>query len=127
MSSSTVMVGTDEATARADRLMAEGLIGLAAAAKLLGSWRGGRPAHPSTVTRYTHEGVKLADGRVVKLETLRLGSRLMTSRAAVVRFLAAQQGEQGEQDDTPPMSSTPAARNRAQAAASAELDALGVR
>lgn len=73
------------------RLLAEGPIGMAAAARLLGSFGGDRPTHPSTVTRWAVKGVKLADGSALRLEAVRIGGRLATSHAAVVRFLVAQQ------------------------------------
>lgn len=74
----------------AERLVSEGLLGLAAAAPLAGTFRAGRRCHPSTLARWCLDGVRTADGRTVWLEHVRLGTRLMTSRAAVVRFLAAQ-------------------------------------
>ena len=50
-------------------MVEEGLIGLAPAARLFGATRNNRAKHPSTLTRYHHEGVKLTDGTVVRLGT----------------------------------------------------------
>jgi hypothetical protein len=45
---------------------------MAAAAKLLGTFRGGRPCHPSTVVRWCLDGIKLANGQRLKLEFIRM-------------------------------------------------------
>lgn len=74
-----------------NRILSEGALGMSAAARLLGTFRDGRPTHPSTVARWHRDGVTLADGRVIRLEAIRLNGRLVTSRAAIVRFVAAQQ------------------------------------
>jgi hypothetical protein len=42
------------------------------------------------VWRWAVKGIKLPDGRVVKLETLKLAGRYMTSIEALERFIAAQ-------------------------------------
>ena len=51
------------------------------------SKRGG--VNPSTVNRWIRFGVKSKSGTVVKLEAAMIGGRLMTSRAALLRFFAA--------------------------------------
>ncbi|QDU21822.1 DUF1580 domain-containing protein [Urbifossiella limnaea] len=114
----------DATTDLVDRLLTEGPIGPAAAARLYGSYRSGRPTHPSTVVRHIQEGVRLADGTTLRLEGVRIGGRLVTSRAAVVRFVAAQQPAAAEQPAaTPPRS--PAQRATAADAAGERLKALG--
>jgi len=105
-------------------IVREGPIGLGAAARMCGSFRAGRPVHPGTLGRWCLSGARLADGRVVRLDHIRMpGGRLATSRAAVLRFLSALQA------DTPaPVATsvrTPAARSRASEAAAAELQKLG--
>lgn len=105
------------------RLTSEGLIGPSAVARRLGSSRGGRPVHPSTITRWMGAGHMLADGRVVRLEAIRVGGLLRTSWAAVLRYLAAQQEEPAT--DTGPSLRSPAARNAASAVAEKELIKLG--
>lgn len=62
------------------------------AGKLLPAGRGEGRMTPSGVYRYCVKGVKTDNGRVVKLECAPLGGRLLTSPAAVGRFLAAQAG-----------------------------------
>jgi hypothetical protein len=94
-----------------ERLTTEGLVSMAAIARMLGELRGRRPVHPSTPYRWATKGVRTKDGRVIRLEYITLAGRPVSSRAALLRFLAAQQ-------DTPPASSSveaprsPAARNR---------------
>ncbi len=66
-------------------------------------------------------GVKLRDRHTLRLEHYRPAGRLMTSRAALVRFLAAQQ----QPFDTPDYQPrSPAERRRA---ADRELEGLGVK
>lgn len=68
-------------------LMREGLITLNEAAEILS-----RTA--TTVTRWSIDGVTLPDGKLIKLETIRIGARLQTSREAVFRFVDRQQSEE---------------------------------
>ncbi|MDB5314017.1 MAG: hypothetical protein JWO38_8219 [Gemmataceae bacterium] len=113
----------DQISALVERLLAEGPIGMSAAARLYGTYRDGRPTHPSTPTRHHMQGVTLPDGTLVRLEAVRISGRLMTSRAAVARFIAAQQSWAAPQ--VVRAARTPAARSRAADAAAAELDAAG--
>ncbi len=71
------------------RLMAEGLISMAAAAKMYGSSRSGLPTHSSTLTRKCNRGDVLPDGSYRRLEHVRVANRLMTSAEAVARHIAA--------------------------------------
>jgi len=116
------MPSSTSPTTIVDRILDEGPIGMSAAAKIYGSFRCGRPTHPSTPIRHHLHGVVLADGRTIRLEAIRIGGRLMTSRAAVVRFVA-------EQQLIPPVPDS-AARvetvRRPGAAASKQLDRLGI-
>ncbi len=106
------------------KILDEGPLGMAAAAALLGTFRGGRPCHPSTVVRWCLHGVELADGRFLKLEFIRMTDRLVTSKPALLRFLAAQQDRSVEESAAQPR--TPTQRKRAADAAETELEALGV-
>lgn len=107
-----------------ERIVSEGPIGLAAAAKLYGVYRGDRPTAPSTPYRHHTKGVPLADGTIVKLEAIRISGRVMTSRAAVLRFFAAQNSATNPQ----PVKNVPRRERQAAAdAAEKELDALGVK
>ncbi|MFO0796375.1 MAG: DUF1580 domain-containing protein [Gemmataceae bacterium] len=107
----------DATTDLVERLLTEGPIGPAAAARLYGSYRGGRPTHPSTIVRHIQDGVRLADGTVLRLEGVRIGGRLVTSRPAIVRFIAAQQ----------PADAPAPARPRSPAAGATAADAAGER
>jgi hypothetical protein len=111
------MRDTNDATAMIERLPNEPeKLGMAAAGVLLGEGCGGAPIHATTVTRWCLKGVKVQGGRRVKLEYIRAGGKLITTRPAVVRFLAAQ-------TETP---RTPTQRRKAAEAAAAELEAMGV-
>jgi hypothetical protein len=46
-----------------------------------------QPVHTSAVRRWIIEGLRLPGGRVVKLEGIKIGSRLWTSGPALKRFL----------------------------------------
>jgi Protein of unknown function (DUF1580) len=107
---------------RIGRLTDEGLIGMAEAAASMGTFRGGRPCHPSTIARWATNGIRLPNGHILKLEVLRCGNTFRTLRAALRRFLEAQQ------DTTaidPPR--TPTERRRANDRAAAELAEMGVK
>jgi hypothetical protein len=57
--------------------------------------RGDRPTSPATIWRWAKAGIKLADGRCVRLECLRVGGRHVTSEGALQRFITALQGGAG--------------------------------
>jgi hypothetical protein len=107
------------------RLIEEGPIGLSQAAKVVGTFREGKPTHPGTVGRWALKGVVLPDGRRLKLEGFRLNGRLCTTRQAIIRFIQAQNDTPPA--DTLPIPRSPAARNRAHADAAKQLDALGLK
>lgn len=103
-----------EAARLVERLTSEGLISMREAAKLYG-----RTTHKSTATRHAVRGVKLPDGTVIRLEAIRVSGSLVTSRAAVLRFFAAQ--NQTPEPATPAAPApTPKQRKTAAAAASKE-------
>jgi hypothetical protein len=119
------MANTMELGALVETILAEGPIGMTGAARLYGSFRSGRPTHPSTPTRHHLHGVRLPCGAIIRLEAVRIGGRLMTSKAAVTRFIIAQQA--GAHKEAVPIGQpTPSARNSAAASASRELDAMGI-
>lgn len=64
-------------------LALEELISLSAAAAILGNRRGGRKTHSSTLARWATKGL-----RGVRLETVRAGGIICTSRPALQRFFA---------------------------------------
>jgi hypothetical protein len=61
-------------------------IGLRGAAKLIPSYREGKPTHVSTILRWITKGVRLSNGERVRLEGARLGGRWITSIEALGRF-----------------------------------------
>jgi hypothetical protein len=67
-------------------LTTETLIPLAVAAKLVPPGRNGKRTHISTLLRWILRGAKSPSGQLVRLEAARLGSRWVTSRAALQRF-----------------------------------------
>lgn len=69
-----------------ERLTREGFIGMREVARDL--YPSG--THYGTPTRHATRGARLANGTVVRLEAIRVGGKLLTSRAAVLRFFAAQ-------------------------------------
>lgn len=71
------------------RILDETVIGMTEAARALPCVDGTR-LHPTCVWRWARRGV-----RGVKLETARIGGRVVTSREALGRFLAAIDGEHG--------------------------------
>ncbi len=101
----------------AGRLLAENMIGLGTAARRQPPGQGERPVHPGTVGRWIADGARTADGRRVRLEAVRCGSKWVTSVEALEMFLAAL---------TPALDSaraprSPAERRRASVQAAAEL------
>lgn len=115
-----------EVTAKIDRILTEQPIGMSEAARLFGTYRNTAKTAPQTVYRWCVAGVNLPDGRVVKLEHIRIGSRLLTSRAAIIRFLEDQQTE--PDNASKPRATavrSPAARRRAVENARRKLAAAG--
>jgi hypothetical protein len=80
----------------------------------------------STVFRHHRRGVKLPDGSIVRLQALRIGRKIRTTKEAVRRFLEAlnstAEPATGEQA-APPRS--PSARQRHSAKANQSLAASG--
>ncbi|MCE9566843.1 MAG: DUF1580 domain-containing protein [Planctomycetes bacterium] len=110
-----------------ERILAEGPIGVSQACKIFGTFREGKRVHPSTITRWWSEGVKLANGRVVKLECVKIAGRLSTSKAAVMRFITEQQDTtNAPEQPTSRERRSPAQRQKDSEAADRELQKLGV-
>lgn len=102
---------------------AEELISLKDVCQLLPRRRRGRKPSFSTVWRWALHGV-----RGVKLETLRVGSTLCTSREALQRFfdrLSESDGAAPPQQQ--PTYRTPAQRQRAVEQAERELEKMGIK
>lgn len=79
-------------------------LSLSAAGRLFPGHRGGIAVDPSTVHRWLTRGSRAADGRVVRLEAVRVGGRWLTSRGAVGRFVEALTAA------APPVTAPPAPR-----------------
>ncbi len=106
----------------ATELLDEDLLPLAAAARLFPGARGAARVNPATVHRWCAKGTRTPDGRVVKLEWVRVGCRVLTSRQAVARYVAALSAPP-ESTEIP--TRTPLARKRAADTAAAALRAMG--
>jgi hypothetical protein len=104
-----------------ERLLGEGPIGFAEVAERLGRLEGRGPVAPATIARWAARGVKVPDGRRVKLEVVRVAGRYATSWPAVVRFLAAQQPA-----DAAPAPRSPAQQRRSSERAADELAKSGI-
>ena len=105
------------------RLMNEGVIGMTAASKLIGTFRDGKDTCSTTIARWCQKGVRLANGKLVKLESFRLNGRLCTSKAAIIRFIQAQNCSSGE-SQVVGSTETITQRKSIASAASRELDAV---
>jgi hypothetical protein len=100
----------------------EGL-SLSAAGRLFPAHRGPGSVAPSTIFRWVKTGSKTTDGRLIKLEAVRLGNRWLTSRSALNRFVGALTAAVDPAPQPPPRSAT--ARNRASTAAGRKLKEMG--
>ena len=109
----------------AEVLAGDGL-SLAEAARVVPSFRPGRPTHAATIWRWATKGVRLQDGSLVRLETCRIGGRQMTSRAALGRFIRAQTPLADTEPGPMRARLTPAQQNAQATQASDELDRLGI-
>ncbi len=124
----------DETTDRLESIAASPLMngehtfGLGAIAKKIPGARGNSHTNASTIFRWITRGVRAANGTIVKLEAIRLGSSWRTSLEAVDRFSARLTEAAIPTSPTPPPAPTPTptpkARNRAATKASEELGAL---
>jgi hypothetical protein len=73
----------------ATQMMSETLLSLAEAARRLPPGRLGRPVSASTLFRWIVAGLRVADGRTVRLQAIKIGGRWLTSAEALTRFAAA--------------------------------------
>lgn len=86
----TTATATKVQTETITRLKNEGLVRVKAAISSLPGNKGNKSVHPSTGARWCLRGVKLKTGEVVRLEHFKNGGgQLLTSMAALERFLAA--------------------------------------
>jgi hypothetical protein len=100
--------------------------GMAEAARHFPSSRGGRPKHPSSITRLILDGTKLTDGSRLRLYGRRFPGGWATCQAAIDEFVdrltADRMGE-----PPAPAPRTPARRARELARTDRELEAMGIR
>jgi len=106
-------------------IRSEQLLSLPQAARRFPPGRRDRPVSPSTIWRWIATGVKLPDGRRVKLGGVRLSGRWLTSIEAIERFIIAQTPAPAD-DTASPAARTAGQRQRAAARAGAELGRMGI-
>ena len=87
--------------------LTEKLRSFAEAASRLPALRGGKSVNPSTVWRWTTRGIRARDGRIVRLEAIRVGDTCCTSDEALLRFFRALSA-----DGAPGCSTLPASTDR---------------
>jgi hypothetical protein len=104
---------------------AEPPISLAAAAKLIPAARSGKRTHVSTLIRWIRIGAAAPNGTRVRLEAARLGSRWMTSAAALQRF-SQKLTPRLDDNEAAPTVRTATRRQAANERADAELSRLGL-
>src|SRR5262249_45716324 len=83
-------------------ILTETVLSVTQAARRCGRFRGDRPTHPSTITRWILAGAKTPDGRQIRLEAVRLGGKWVTSEEALLRFAQAQTPELADGELAPP-------------------------
>src|SRR4051812_3681693 len=91
-------------------LSSETLLPLAAVPERLPPGRSGKPLSFSAVWRWALKGIKTPQG-IIKLETVKLGGRLLTSEQALQRFAERQSAWMEGANDAPPPR-TPGKRQR---------------
>jgi hypothetical protein len=88
--------------------------------------RGRGRLNPATAYRWALDGIALPDGGRLRLEAVRLGGRYLTTEAALLRFIAAQQAAVGAREiEAASRTATPNQRRRAAEQAGAVLERRG--
>lgn len=110
-----------------DEVLSGDAVSLSAAGQLFPAHRGAGRTSPSTMFRRVAKGAKAADGRVVKLEAVRVGGQWLTSRAALARFVAQLSVIPDSSTAPParPVARPQAARSKASERATRELEKRG--
>jgi hypothetical protein len=101
----------------------EMLMSLPEICSLLPPGRNGSKPHLNTVLRWVLKGVRLPSGECVRLGASRCGSKWISSREALARFMAALTPNL---DTDPPTARTPTARKRAVERAEKNLEKIGI-
>jgi hypothetical protein len=104
-------------------LTRETMVSLAQAARRFPPARLGRPVSPATIWRWCRRGVSVPGIGVVRLESVRLPGRWVTSLEAISRFVARQTPME---NDPPPAPRSPGRRQRASERAAEELGRLRI-
>ena len=105
-------------------ITAESTLTLTEAARLVPPGHGGKKTHISTLLRWILDGVTSPSGEKVRLEGARLGSRWITSKEALQRFMDRLTPAVSEAPTPAPR--TPTQRQRAAERAGEELDKIGI-
>jgi hypothetical protein len=102
-------------------------VSLAAAGRQFPGHRGNGNIAPSTVWRWAQKGTRTADGRLIRLEVCRIGSKWMTSGAALGRFVAALTvaADPTAVPSASPVARTPNTRRKSSEHAARELERRG--
>jgi hypothetical protein len=95
------------------------------ASKILPPGRNGARPQLSTLIRWALDGVRGPDGRLVRLEAVRLGRKWVTSRQALQRFVAALTPAPRDSSVSSP-TRTPKQRARASEKAGKRLEEVGM-
>jgi Protein of unknown function (DUF1580) len=106
----------------AENIMNETLITLSQAAKRMPPSRNGSPVSFNCILRWVKKGSRGPDGERVRLEAVKVGGRLLTSREALGRFAHRLTPQIADI----PLSPTTRQRRRAMEQAEKELKKLGV-
>ena len=104
------------------RILREQKITLAQVCERLGA--DGQPVHFSTAFREATHGVLTPDGQRVRLETLKLGGRIMSSVEAVERFVAQTNGIDLAAVEAAPATASGKRRTKELAAIDRELEVV---
>jgi hypothetical protein len=99
-----------------------GGLSLSAAAREFPAHRGMGTLNPSSLFRWGTKGTRGADGRLIKLAMIRIGSRWLTTRGALARYSAELTASAATPADAP---RSPAVRTRASERAAVELKHMG--
>ena len=106
-------------------LMSENLLSLSQAAARIPPYRGKR-TNPSTIYRWITKGVRRPDGSVIRLESIRIAARRLTTIEAMERFALSCSADSLDKQPSPCNQRTPGQRRRASERAAQDLKKLGV-
>jgi len=107
-------------------LLNEGLESLASLAKRIPSHRRTGTLNPKAVWRWATKGITLPDGQKLRLETVFIAGRYLSSQAALERFISRQQTLPAVLPAKPTPTRTPTSRQQDSLKAEKALDAIGI-